>query len=245
LPETALLATWALLLAGVALTRRSGDLGATFMGLALVVCTFGLRGVPDLLAALLVLLIPLAFRPWRDRAYRIALFQGLLLAALLILAGLLWLWSKGQLAGWWQHHSLIWAWTFRSPVRVYPDLLWAAWPLWPLALAGIWNAHRRLRRTAELQPLLIALVVALAQALLPVWSRDGGLLPVLVPLAFLAAFGLKDLRRGAAQSLYWFGVLCFLFFSLAFWVYFFRYRMGLAGPSGRAPRAPDPQLCAR
>ena len=220
LPETALLATWAILLCGIAVARKRSEPGAWLIGLALILCTFGLRGLPDLLAALLVLLTPLSFKSWREREYQVALFQGLLMATLVVIAGLIWMGMSGRLSGWWSNHSLAWAWTFRSPARIYPDLAWAAWPLWPLALAGIWHAHRRLARTAELQPLLIALVVALAQALLPVWSRDGGLLPVLAPLALLAAYGLEDLRRGAAQSLYWFGVLCFLFFTLAFWVYF-------------------------
>jgi len=226
LPETALLATWALLLSGMAIARKRAETGAILIGLALILCALGLRGLPDLLTALLVLFAPLLFSSWRERHYRQALVQGLVFAAAAIIAGLAWLGMSGRFGGWWANHSLAWAWTFRSPARIYPDLAWAAWPLWPLALAGIWHAHRRLGRSAELQPLLIALAIALVQALLPVWSRDGGLLPVLAPLALLAAYGLEVLRRGAAQSLYWFGVLCFLFFAMAFWVYFIAIEWG-------------------
>ena len=42
----------------------------------------------------------------------------------------------------------------------------------------------------------------------------------MLPLALLASLALAHLRRGAAQAFYWFGVLCFLFFATAFWVYF-------------------------
>jgi hypothetical protein len=218
MPETALLATWAMLLCGVALARKRSDQAAALIGIALTLCLLGLRGLPDLLAALLVLLLPLSFRAWRDRAYLNALVPGLVLATVLIVAGLAWIGWQGQLAGWWAGHG--WPQGLRAHNRIFADLAWAAWPLWPLALAGVWHVHRRLARTSELQPILIALLVSLLQSLLPTWSRDGGLLPVLVPLAMLAAFGLEDLRRGAAQWLYWFGVLCFLFFALAFWVYF-------------------------
>lgn len=218
MPETALLAVWSMLLCGVAVGRKRGDQGAALIGLALTAFTLGLRGLPDLVAALLVVLLPLSLRPWRDRAYLNALVPGLALAAVLIVAGLIWLWSQGQLAAWWAGHG--WPQGWRAQNRIFADLAWAAWPLWPLALAGVWHVHRRLARTSEIQPILIALVIILAQSMLPTWSRDGGLLPVLAPLAMLAAFGLEDLRRGAAQWLYWFGVLCFLFFTVAFWIYF-------------------------
>jgi hypothetical protein len=45
-------------------------------------------------------------------------------------------------------------------------------------------------------------------------------MPVLLPLAVLSAYGLDNLRRGAAQALYWFGVLFFAFLACAFWIYF-------------------------
>ena len=43
---------------------------------------------------------------------------------------------------------------------------------------------------------------------------------MLVPLALLAAHGVDSMKRGAAQAFYWFGVVCFLFFAVAFWLSF-------------------------
>jgi hypothetical protein len=44
------------------------------------------------------------------------------------------------------------------------------------------------------------------------------LLPVLAPLALLAAQGIFALRRGAAAALDWFGLICFAFFAGLVWL---------------------------
>jgi len=220
LPESALLAVWALLLWGMSEARTSPRLAGGLIGVSLALLTLGLRGLPDLLAALVLLFAPLFVRVWRDKNYKRALLMGLSLGAALIGAGLLFIYQAGILAAWLQTHG---------PARLLPtvkisllfsELAWFAWPLWPLAMAAIWHEHRRLTRSPSLQLPLIALAVLLLAATLPTWSRAGGLLPVLLPMALLAAFALEYLRRGAAQAFYWFGVLCFLFFAVAFWIYF-------------------------
>lgn len=227
IPETALLAAWALLLLGLGWARSRVRAGGVLLGVSLAALTLGLRGLPDLAAALAVLLLPLAFSTWRERTYRQALLLGLALGGVLILAGVAHMAASGHLDAWLQGHGPQRLLPAMPLPRLFSELAWFAWPLWPLALAAVWHDHRRLTRSGELHLPLLALAALLAVAPAPAWSRLGGLLPLLLPLALLAAQALAHLRRGAAQAFYWFGVLCFLFFAVAFWVYFSAIEWGL------------------
>lgn len=220
LPETALLAAWSILLYGVIAARNHRFGGVLGIGIGLSLLTLGLRGLPDLLSGLLIVLLPLLSPAWRSRQYRQSIAYGLILAAGLIGIAVLYLWSSHNLSGWLQWHGINRLAPLRTPASAFSELPWFSWPLWPLALGAIWHAHRRLARTAELHLPLIAVAVLTASALVPAWSRDGALLPLLLPLALLAAYGVDNLRRGAAQAFYWFGVLLFAFLALAFWLYF-------------------------
>jgi hypothetical protein len=220
LPETALLAAWAVLIYGMAIGHGHPSRGGIWMGLALTALTLGLRGFPDLVLGLVLVCLPLAFRPWRSPEYRQALVLACGLAAGLVLAGLALLHLNGRLPAWLAEHGPQRLLSLAAPSRAYSELAWFAWPLWPLAAWALWHAHRRLARAPELYLPLVALLVLAIAALLPAWSRDGALLPLLLPLALLAAFAVNDMGRGAAQAFYWFGVLCFLFFIVAFWTYF-------------------------
>jgi len=220
LPETALLAAWSILVFGVIAAQRKPRIGLLAIGLALAMLILGLRGLPDLLAALALILLPLLTSAGREREYRGSVLGGLILAAVLAGLGLAYLSSTGNLNGWLARHGLAKFSTIREPSRAFSELPWFSWPLWPLALAGVWHAHRRLARTVELHIPLLAVAVLLVAALVPAWSRDGALLPVLAPLAVLSAYGLENMRRGAAQAFYWFGVLFFACFVFALWFYF-------------------------
>lgn len=219
-PETALLAAWSVLLYGVIAAKKRPVSGTLAIGLALAILTLGLRGLPDLAAGLLIILLPLASPAWRDRQYQQSVLRGLLLAAGVTSVALAYLWASDNLSGWLHWHGLNRFAPLRTPTSAFSELPWFAWPLWPLALSAIWHAHRRLARAHELHLPLIAVVVLLTSALMPAWSRDGALMPALLPLALLAAYGVDNLRRGAAQAFYWFGVLLFAFLALAFWTYF-------------------------
>jgi 4-amino-4-deoxy-L-arabinose transferase-like glycosyltransferase len=226
LPGIALLAGYALLLYGVALSRRHARSGGAALGLALAALVL-VRGVPDLIAGLLIAVLPLLSREWRERSYRRALVAaGLWLgAALGIWLALLALQDTHALAAWWQQATAGMA-PNRSPLALLNLLAWFAWPLWPLALWTVWNEQRRLGRSASLHPVLIATGILVLLALWPAHSPHEGALPLLVPLALLATYGVDSLRRGAAQGFYWFGVLCFLFFLLTFWLYFAAIQWG-------------------
>lgn len=227
IPETALLAVWAILLWGMGWARTAPRAGGILLGLSLAALTLGLRGLPDLAAGLGVLLLPLAFSAWRERPYPRALRLGLGLGGALIVAGVAVMAAAGQLEAWLIWHGFQRFEPSLSLPKLFSELAWFAWPLWPLALGAIWHDHRRLGRSLALHLPLIALAVLAAAALLPAWSRMGALLPLLLPLSLLAAQALAHLRRGAAQAFYWFGVLCFLFFAFAFWVYFAAIEWGI------------------
>ncbi len=234
LPETTLLMAYALLLYGVALSRDEALAGGLSLAVALVGIALG-HGIADLAAALFIIILPLLSPSWTSAAYRRALGLGLAAAAALLAAwaGLLYLDGGNVLAAWWQHFIQGWR-PVRRPLAILELLSWFAWPLWPLALWTLWNERRRLARRPELHPLLAAAAVSLALAHWPAFSGGGSALPLLLPLALLAAHGIAELKRGAAQALYWFGVLCFLFFILAFWVYFAAIEWGW--PSAMAAR---------
>lgn len=226
-PETALLAAWSALLAGVACARVSVRQGAILIALALSALFLGLRGVPDLVAGLALLLLPLLSPEWRHMIYRRTLLWGLGLAAALSAAVLLTLHVGGQFDAWLRWHGFQRLGVGMSSLRVYSELTWLAWPIWPLALAALWHEHRRLGRARELHFPILALFAVFMATLWPSWSRDGGLLPLLPPLALLAAHAVDSMKRGAAQAFYWFGVVCFLFFVVAFWVYFAALEWGV------------------
>jgi hypothetical protein len=215
LPETAMIAAYALLILGLTQTRDNAVSGGILLALAFLALAL-LRGWLDLLAGLLIVASTLLSREWRTRSMRIGLTLGLTLAASLFLAVLL---GGGDAEAWWRLGARPIA-TPRDVGDLFADLGWIAWPVWPLALWAVWYDHRRLGREFVLHPVMAASLILLIWALWPAYTREGGLMPLLVPLALLAARGLVSLKRGAAQALYWFGVLTFLFFALMFWHYY-------------------------
>lgn len=231
LPDSLQLAAWTLLLYGAASARQRPEIGAPAIALALLALTL-LRGLPDLVFGLLIVLLPLLVRDWRTPGYRRALTLGLSLAVLLISAWLAWLAAHDGLGAWLTHHGLGRLWPIHDPTRLSALLAWAAWPLWPLAVFAIWHEHRRLGRATELHLPLLALLILFIAALTPGFTRDGNAVPLMLPLALLAAHAMGHMRRGAAQAFYWFGVLTFIFFALAFWVYFAAIDLGW--PTGLA-----------
>jgi hypothetical protein len=233
LPETALLATWSVLLFGVIAAKKFRGGGILAIGIALSFLTLGLRGLPDLIAGLLIILLPLLSHSWRDRQYLLTVLRGLLLAAAVICISLVYLWASSDFNGWLQWHGISRFSPLRSPASAFSELPWFAWPLWPLAIGGLWHVHRRFARTPELHVPLLAMGVLLVAALVPAWSRDGALMPVFLPLALLAAYGLDNLRRGAGVVLVWrlvFRLYCYCLLGL-----FRRHRMGLPDKACASP----------
>jgi hypothetical protein len=220
LPDAALLAAWSILLYGVCVAKKQSLNAILAIGIALPMLTLGLRGLPDAATALMIILLPLLSPVWRDKRYLQSALRGLLLAMGAISFSLIYLWLTHNLDGWLQWHGIEQLLQIRPASTAYSELPWFTWPLWPLAVVAVWNEHRRFARAHELHLPLLAIALLLAVALVPSWSRDSALMPVLLPLALIAAYGIENLRRGAAQGFYWFGVIFFAFIAAAFWFYF-------------------------
>ena len=109
---------------------------------------------------------------------------------------------------------------------------WFTWPAWPLALWSAWSLRRRWREARLFVP---ALAAALMIVLHVVWGppQDENLIPLLAPLALLAAHGMYTLRRGAFAALDWFGVLAFAVFAGFVWVAYIAMLTGVPGPISR------------
>lgn len=94
---------------------------------------------------------------------------------------------------------------------------WFAWPAWPLALWSAWVLRAQWRTPRVFVPLAAALLLLPAVA----WTgprQDINTMLLVPPLAMLGAHGVARLRRGAANSLDWFGVMTFTFFSAMVWL---------------------------
>ena len=105
------------------------------------------------------------------------------------------------------------------------DSMWFAWPAWPFA--G-WAVYAWRRQGWPLHIMLpSAFVIALAiLALLDPQSEQSILLPLLPPLAVLAAFGLPTMKRSAINAVDWFSVMTLTFIASALWLYWIAKQTG-------------------
>ncbi len=164
----------------------------------------------------------------------------LLACSLLPLAAWLWILHEREghlLAAWWTETSQRLVFVSGQPGTYRPgyvvrNLLWFAWPSWPVALWAVYRFRKTWRSPAILVPVAV-LALPLVALSLTVNPDEVSLLPLLPPIALLAGAGLFSLRRGAAYALLWFGVMVFSFFALAFWVYFFAWQFGSPAPLAR------------
>jgi 4-amino-4-deoxy-L-arabinose transferase-like glycosyltransferase len=103
---------------------------------------------------------------------------------------------------------------------------WFAWPAWPLALWTLWSLRRRWNDPRLFVPALAALLMIPGLAY---WgaTQSVTLIPLLAPLALLAALGVHTLRRGAAAALDWFGMITFAFFAGLVWLGWFAMMTGV------------------
>ncbi|MDE2584745.1 MAG: hypothetical protein KGN39_05045 [Betaproteobacteria bacterium] len=211
-PAIAYLAAQAAGLWGLALMQRRPLYGTLIFGSAtgLAVLTTGLGGLPSLVLPSLAL--PFVVSEYRGRtalANGAGLLLGAFLAALWPLA--LALYAPGQLEFWWSNES--------NQLQAFPAIKeatlqmlsiapWYAWPALPVAAWTLWMQRRQLTTPALLLPLLATIGAALS-IVTTTDARSIAGLPLLPPLALLAAAGLPHLRRGAANGFDWFGMITF------------------------------------
>lgn len=212
-------ATW-----GLALAQRRPAAGGAAAGFAtgLAFLADGLSG-PLWIAATFALL-PVVVPRLRSRAF--ALASAAAAAMFAATAGTwplaLWLTAPEALAAWWasQVEPGFWAGLGGEAAFVAKNLLWFAWPVLPLAAWTLWMRGRGfnggLRVPAIEIPLALLLVMLVALLLHPE-PRATLLMPLLLPLALLAAWEIDTLKRGFSAALDWFGILTFGLLALLVW----------------------------
>jgi 4-amino-4-deoxy-L-arabinose transferase-like glycosyltransferase len=165
---------------------------------------------------------------WRARSGILFLAIATLIAGVL---AALWPFAIGSrspelFAAWWEATSTPQG-RFGTHLRyVLETGSWFAWPAWPLALWTLWSLRRRWNDPRIFVPAAAALIMipALAHWAAP---QSVSLIPLLAPLALLAAQGVPALRRGAAAALDWFGLITFAFFAGLVWLGYFAMMTGV------------------
>jgi hypothetical protein len=106
-------------------------------------------------------------------------------------------------------------------------LPWYGWPLWALALWTLWRAGQQNKFTEGVALPVAGVIVTMLALSFTVDKGELHALPVLVPLALLATPAVGNLRRGATNGWYWFGIMGFTFFIAVAWFYWTALELGL------------------
>ena len=112
--------------------------------------------------------------------------------------------------------------TFEYALQTVP---WFFWPAWPIAGWALWRWRDRRLEPAVALPTLVAGTCLIVAMLAPA-GTEAGLLPIVPPLALLAAFGLPTIRRGISSLIDWFAVMTFSLIGFALWAYWIAFQTG-------------------
>jgi 4-amino-4-deoxy-L-arabinose transferase-like glycosyltransferase len=107
--------------------------------------------------------------------------------------------------------------TFNTARFVFKNGLWFTWPAWPFAAWAVY-AWRRQRPALHIALPLTFFSVLFLLALLNPRPDESILLPLLPPLAILAALGLPTMKRGAINAVDWFSVMTLSTCAAFIWV---------------------------
>lgn len=209
-PATAGLAFAAIAWWGGGLILQGKRHGAILLGAGLGLA-FLSHGLVGLLMAIAVLPAPILRGDWKGLFITLAIAIALGAAWPLLLANN----SPGLWLAWWRNEMAEATLARGTPEwRHLEQLIWAAWPILPLAIWSLW-----LHRHSPAQLMLPALGSLLGLAwYLTGSSRTLGMLPALIPFTLLAAASVDKLRRGAANAFAWFGVMTFSFIAFLIWL---------------------------
>ena len=217
----------AVALYGFAIALRRPVWGGALLGGGIAIA-FLSRGVlgPAWIAATAIIL-PALGSVWRTRAYAVT---GAVASAVAVLLSAPWLvalqWRDPQLLAMWvanESPSNYFAFLGRGGGDLFyqlRNLPWFAWPAVPLV---IWTLSVRGRgfnsglNDPGLQvPGVLALIIFVTLSLAPE-PRVISAMPLLVPLALLAALEIDTLKRGYSAALDWFGILTFGLLGIVGW----------------------------
>ena len=166
----------------------------------------------------------LALAAWREKSVipRLTMFalpMALGVAGAWLLANrLVHPFNSSPFDGWmeWNFEQIAWpSWDALS--YLLKNGIWFAWPAWPFAGWAVY-AWRKQRTALHITlPLAFFLALALLTLINP-HSEEVILLPLLPPLAILAAFGLPTMKRGAINAVDWFSVMTLTTIAAFIWI---------------------------
>ena len=223
-----------LFLFGCAKALEAPRSGGAIAGLAIGL-TVLTRGLPVAAALLLTVFILI----WQVGAFRLVartLLVWLTMVALAVAlpwplalghageAGLAW---RDAWLEW--NASLVGGPTLASGRYALENLIWFFWPAWPIAGWALWRWRERRLEPAIAVPTVTAMTLLVAAMLSPI-GTEAALLPIVPPLAMLAALGLPTIRRGLTSLIDWFAVMTFTLIGLALWAYWIAFQTGWPAP---------------
>ena len=218
-PELAQLAALCGALAALPRAGTRPVSGGVAFGIALGCAFLSANWIAPAALGLAVVAAHLACEEWRTRKALVFLGIGVPLS---LAIGALWplalsLRSAELHSAWWTLASQPQDAAARNFEYFVSTGGWFTWPAWPLAFWSLWALRRRLGEPRLFVPTAAALAMLACTAY---WGprEDVNLIPLLAPLALLAAQGVPLLRRGAAAALDWFGVVTFAFFASLVWL---------------------------
>jgi 4-amino-4-deoxy-L-arabinose transferase-like glycosyltransferase len=172
-------------------------------------------------------LLPLLFRDWRDRRYFNSLGIALVVALpwLLIWPIALYLRSQDLFMEWFWDNNIGRFFGFSVSKLGAPHqegfwretLPWFTFPALPLALLTIWQKRSSLLREAPMQFALLNGAVMMSVLITSASARPNYALPLLFPLALLAAPAVTNLSQKISLAWDWAGRLLFGMLALALW----------------------------
>ncbi|MFZ6759127.1 ArnT family glycosyltransferase [Undibacterium sp. Ji50W] len=95
-----------------------------------------------------------------------------------------------------------------SVAYLFRNGIWFSWPAWPFAAWAIY-AWRKQEKALHISLPVSFLVCFVILTVINTQSEEALLLPILPPLAILAAFGLPTMKRSAINAVDWFSVIVF------------------------------------
>jgi len=222
--------TWmGLLLWGAALSLERPRAGGTMVGLALAATALGASlPLAALLASawLLAYLLSPPVRALARRAIAGSILWPLGVTGLWALS--LWIWGGGTpaaLGAWWTATWSI-APSGSGPLgALLGTLSWFAWPAWPLAAWTLWRWRKLAGEPALLIPTLFAAAILIHLSLIPRASEQA-MIPLIMPLALLAVWGLPTMMRGMVALLDWMAVSLFSLIGIFIWGYWLALQTG-------------------
>ncbi|HVF64660.1 MAG TPA: hypothetical protein VNE58_11765 [Casimicrobiaceae bacterium] len=229
-PELGLATAIALALYGAALAVRKPGLGGLALGVGtgLAFLASGWAGPFWSLAPALVL--PAFGAHWRTRSYVTALAIAVVIALPIVAAWPMALHARSPalFAEWWSVTNpantlaRIAAGNGSDPLWLVKNVVWFAWPAFPLILWMLWIRGRSfnggLAQPGVIVPSVYALLMLGTLAVAPD-PRLMQMMPVLMPLALVASLEVDSWKRDYAAALDWFGILTFGLAAIVLWAF--------------------------